>query len=1146
MKGDFSHRALDPHRNFAGVLQQQGRVLLDRDWNDQTSITRHWQDQAGRDVIGPEVAAVPSGGQDGFAITGAAVVGGQVELQVNPGRIWADGIVCYLPDPAPVTRLADYFQPPIQDPAADVSTIADGVRDAVILEVSREELNAFQVPNELLEPALGGPDTTERIQTRTAFKLFRLAEGQDCHSIRDRLDDEGGHLTVQLQPTAVIPGDCPLVLGGGYTGFEHFLYRIEIAALDAGTPAHFKWSRFNGGLVGRGELLATPNRIRITANRPAIVNSGLNAFYCEVLVFDAARGIWNVTYGADVTLVDGELHIATERLGSFAAATDTVFFRLWDAINPVSDFTNAATPVELLDGIRLIFDAPAVASYVPGNYWTFQVRAGEIGNEPVLIDDRAPEGPRYHRVALAEITWGDPVEIEDCRRHFRPLTQLDTCCTYRVGDGVHSHGDFTSIQDAINALPARGGEVCVLAGVFNENITINGRENITISGCGARSLIRSRRSTAPVIHVRGGANITIDSLAIESAPRAGGILLQGADYVAAENAFVPLAGVTLSNLLVLGGLRAAVRASYVTGLTIRGCRLHQRDFTSLEHTVMLRVDDVLIVENLVEVGLRSEALHGEPGGEWAVLPYLGPGSRALGGIHLLGLSERIQIVNNLIRGGSGHGITLGSLRAFGENGEPQPEDPDDPEEQPDDPCEPTHDVPPILIFLPPIDVSIRILPDGPIEELLIARNRIYQMGTCGIGVIGFFDLRALDAFVTVRNLAMLGNDIRGNMRRPVAELPNALLNAAGFGGVSLADVENLVVHDNLIAQNGPTRREAICGIFVLHGEGVDVSRNRILDNGRGEDDDANAQPKPGLRGGIVLVYALAPTRLIRVSGTRVPSGMAPAQNGVPAAKIHDNIVVQPFGPALLMTALGPVSVLDNQLTSQGTSRGFTQSFIAATVSILNLGLSNELYLQYLAFRAAAAASLGQDTPPSRPGFDDLSLGRALANGLVLFANNQVTMDVAETGLTVALSSILIVTLDDLGFQDNQCVANTLDDIVLIQALLFGLSTRVTGNRFAEGYLNAVLSALSLGLFMNTTTDNQGTHCIIALGNRLVRFPNTSLYGGVELGEDQEPVCDRLRTVILRFLVSLLSATASPGVTTVPSHQYQAVNLVKNP
>ena len=73
MKGDFSQRELDPHTNIIGVLQQQGRVLLDRDWNDQTHLTRHWQDEAGRDVIGPDVAAVPSTDQDSFAITAAVV-----------------------------------------------------------------------------------------------------------------------------------------------------------------------------------------------------------------------------------------------------------------------------------------------------------------------------------------------------------------------------------------------------------------------------------------------------------------------------------------------------------------------------------------------------------------------------------------------------------------------------------------------------------------------------------------------------------------------------------------------------------------------------------------------------------------------------------------------------------------------------------------------------------------------------------------------------------------------------------------------------------------------------------------------------------------------------------------------------------------
>ena len=49
-------------------------------------------------------------------------------------------------------------------------------------------------------------------------------------------------------------GDCPLLAGSGYTGFEHNLYRIEIAKVAAAIPPMFKWSQFGGGLVGRGRL----------------------------------------------------------------------------------------------------------------------------------------------------------------------------------------------------------------------------------------------------------------------------------------------------------------------------------------------------------------------------------------------------------------------------------------------------------------------------------------------------------------------------------------------------------------------------------------------------------------------------------------------------------------------------------------------------------------------------------------------------------------------------------------------------------------------------------------------------------------------------------------------------------------------------
>jgi hypothetical protein len=225
-----------------------------------------------------------------------------------------------------------------------------GVRDIVVLEVSREELNAFQVPDRLLEPALGGPDTTERVHLRTAFKLFRAGATETCHNI-DLADDpdEKGRLTVRLQPTVVVPGDCPVVLGGGYTGFEHFLYRIEIAAVNAAQPASFKWSQFNGGLVGRGQLVTVPtNRITIRANQAAILNSGLSSFYCEVLSFDEDRGVWSPTFGADVTLSGSDLVIGAVP-GAFAVDRHG-FLPLWNAIEPIGESTGR--PVELIDGVQ--------------------------------------------------------------------------------------------------------------------------------------------------------------------------------------------------------------------------------------------------------------------------------------------------------------------------------------------------------------------------------------------------------------------------------------------------------------------------------------------------------------------------------------------------------------------------------------------------------------------------------------------------------------------------------------------------------------------------------------------------------------------------------------------------------------------------
>jgi hypothetical protein len=157
-------------------------------------------------------------------------------VRLLPGRVWADGLHLYLAGSSPVDVPAIYLAPPLQAPQADVASIVSGVRDAVVLEVWEESVSGFQEPLDLLEPALGGPDTTERSKVCAAVKLMRLGPNDDCSAvarIRDNFDAKG-KLTVTPAPAIVIPGDCPVEAGGGYTGFEHYLFRIEIAEPEGG------------------------------------------------------------------------------------------------------------------------------------------------------------------------------------------------------------------------------------------------------------------------------------------------------------------------------------------------------------------------------------------------------------------------------------------------------------------------------------------------------------------------------------------------------------------------------------------------------------------------------------------------------------------------------------------------------------------------------------------------------------------------------------------------------------------------------------------------------------------------------------------------------------------------------------------------
>ena len=157
-----------------------------------------WQQRAARDAFGAGVAAVPADEPLSFKITKAEIAGGQVKVSLNKGRVWADGLLVELPkDKEPpvlpsgvdAIRTASYLGPPIQAAPLPGAVPATGDRDAVILETWLEELSPFQDPALLIEPALGGVDTTERVQTAFRFRLYRMAVNDTCDSVIAALKD---------------------------------------------------------------------------------------------------------------------------------------------------------------------------------------------------------------------------------------------------------------------------------------------------------------------------------------------------------------------------------------------------------------------------------------------------------------------------------------------------------------------------------------------------------------------------------------------------------------------------------------------------------------------------------------------------------------------------------------------------------------------------------------------------------------------------------------------------------------------------------------------------------------------------------------------------------------------------------------------
>lgn len=436
MKGDFSRDTYDRVRHFSRVLQQQGRVQVDADWNEQADLLLHYVRTLAADLIGP--FAGPSGEGLGFEIKSTGKPGG---LTIGRGRYYVDGILCENEQTVAYERQEDFPAPP--DLESDESYL-------VYLDIWERHITALE-DDRIRDTALGGPDTATRSKVvwqvraddgravpfpASPFTAEGVRKDWDTW-IRRWQPPHAGCLRARAKRSEDANDPGLTTPDAKYTGNENRLYRIEIHRRGTAEHATFKWSRDNGTIATR----ATLSGAEVVAENPRgfaagqwveLTNDGQElrghaGTLVKLIKVEGDRFTLDsaVTVPADVPA--GEEWPTKARrwdhrkVGSLA---------LKDGAVPVRESVDDTGWIDIEDGVQIQFlsaivDNTAANVYRAGDYWVFPARVATGDIEwPTKPDGvtklpRPPRGIRHHYAPLAIVKPGaSGWIIKDCRCKF--------------------------------------------------------------------------------------------------------------------------------------------------------------------------------------------------------------------------------------------------------------------------------------------------------------------------------------------------------------------------------------------------------------------------------------------------------------------------------------------------------------------------------------------------------------------------------------------------------------------------------------------------------------------------------------------------------------------------------------------------------
>ncbi len=478
MKGDFTRWTFDPKNQLTRVLMQQGRVQLDADWNEQTSILLYYLRTLAEDLIGPFGGPAKADGSsgDGFRLVLDAKNGASPEknrFRLLKGRYYVGGLLVENLEERVYDRTADTKPPGMGGPGTYL----------LYLDVWERHITYLQ-DDRIREVALGGPDTATRAQMAWRLRAISkhpnpLETGLDpdtsCADVRKHWEGwvgdwqpvNRGMLKAEAKRSESSTSDpCIAAPEARYTG-ENQLYRVEIHKGGLAAEASFKWSRENGSVVFPIRSASIPSGGKGTALTLEHLGRdqrfGLEkGSWVEVLDDDSEDGAQPLL---QVESVD------TDRLQVTLKGTPDVelsrhpFLRRWDQKARDLPIKEGAW-VDLEDGIRISFDPAGKGqdphSYSPGDHWLIpartatgdvewpRVKEAQDEKEAEVAKPLPPHGVEHRFAPLGLVTFAPSdgaVTVKDCRR--------------TIGARVQALDTGTADWELVSALDQAGGKITV-------------------------------------------------------------------------------------------------------------------------------------------------------------------------------------------------------------------------------------------------------------------------------------------------------------------------------------------------------------------------------------------------------------------------------------------------------------------------------------------------------------------------------------------------------------------------------------------------------------------------------------------------------------------------------------------------------------